>query len=435
VTDATLIPVWEWVVLGLLALHYSFLALFRAAQLELPRVKLGSVLREAGRTGGLLERWLPHEQRTLLLLAVQIAFQAILILVTLVVADMVEREFPMWSAPLRYGVAFAGTVIVLAFLVRFLIVRMIVHLVPEKAVRLGGQVAAGTALLLLPVLVPADRLIRRMSARMESRVEEKSEEFMEEEVHAFVSMGEEEGILEKEEGDLVRNVVDFGDTIVREIMTPRTDMVVLNFEARLGEVRKAFVAAKHSRIPVQRENADHIEGVLTIKDLLPFWGESSQTEVGHLIRPVMFVPETKKILDLLREMQRAQVPFAIVVDEYGGTAGLVTVEDIVEEIVGEIQDEHETAEADMVEESPGTWLVSGFADVDEIADLLGLDVIGTDVDTAGGLLASLLGRVPEVGESLEHEGVRMEVVSADERRVLKIRMTRVKARVPLEEKT
>ena len=333
---------------------------------------------------------------------------------------------------MRYGLAFAGTIAVLVLLVRFLLVRILVSLWPVRAIRAGGAVAAATALILKPVLAPLDQAIRRVSRRMEPRPDERTEEALEEEVKAFISMGEEEGILEKDEGDLVLNVVDFGDTIVREIMTPRTDMVVLNRSARLGEVREAFVAAKHSRIPVQRENADHIDGVFYIRDLLPIWGEASQTTVDHLIRPVLFVPETKKILDLLREMQRAQVPFAMVVDEYGGTAGLVTVEDIVEEIVGEIQDEHEIAEVDIVEERPGTWLVSGFADVDEVADLFGLDVNERDVDTVGGLLTSLMGRVPDVGESLEHEGVRMEVIAADRRRVLKIRMSRIREETPVE---
>jgi CBS domain containing-hemolysin-like protein len=419
--------------LALLVCHYFFLALFRSAQLDLPRLRLETVLREAGRSGGLLKRWASHADARLLVAGVQVALQAGLIMTTLVAADMVSRLLPQGAAPVRYGIAFAGTILVLVFLIRFLLVRVLVCLWPVAAIRAGGMVAATTALVLKPVLSPLDRAILTVSTGMEPGTEERTEETLEEEVKAFVSMGEEEGILEKDEGDLVLNVVDFGDTIVREIMTPRTDMVVLNRSARLGEVREAFVAAKHSRIPVQRENADHIDGVFYIKDLLPIWGEASQATVDHLIRPVLFVPETKRILDLLREMQRAQVPFAMVVDEYGGTAGLVTVEDIVEEIVGEIQDEHEVAEVDIVEESPGTWLVSGFADVDEVAELLELDVNGTDVDTVGGLLTSLMGRVPEVGERLEHDGVRMEVTEADRRRVLKIRISRVREETSVEE--
>ncbi|NIV33002.1 MAG: HlyC/CorC family transporter, partial [Anaerolineae bacterium] len=140
--------------------------------------------------------------------------------------------------------------------------------------------------------------MRGFSARAEAQGEERTDTEIEEEVHAFVSMGEEEGILEKEEGDLVRNVVDFGDTIAREIMTPRTDMVVVGRHATLSEARDVFIQAKHSRIPVQDESVDHIDGVLYIKDLLPVWHDQGDRRVAELIRPVMFVPETKRIFDL-----------------------------------------------------------------------------------------------------------------------------------------
>ncbi len=429
-----IVPAWEMAVLLALVGAYSLLALFRAAQHELPRLRLGSVLREAGRQGGLLERWVAGDHRILLMSGVQVAFQAILVLTTLLVADMINRALPGWGLAARLSLAFVGTVGVLVILIRLLVVRALVTSFPEATVRVGGHVAAAAAVTLLPLLVPLDRIIRALPSRMGAEPPERSEASLEEEVHAFVSMGEEEGILEKEEGDLVRNVVDFGDTIVREIMTPRTDMVVLDRSARLGEVRTAFIEAKHSRIPIQRRHVDHIEGALTIKDLLPIWSEPDDTPVEDLIRPVLFVPETKKVLDLLREMQQSKVPFAMVVDEYGGTAGLVTVEDIVEEIVGDIQDEHEHAEQEIVEESPGTWLVSGLTHVEEVEDFLGWERNGTDVDTVGGMVTALLGRVPEVGETLEHGGAHLEVLAADGRRVLKLRISRARSRAAVEGK-
>ncbi|MFQ5671361.1 MAG: hemolysin family protein [Acidobacteriota bacterium] len=430
-----MIPLWEMLSLVALTAVYFFLALFRAAQLELPRIRLGTVLREAGRPGNLLEHWTDQKRRAILTLGLQVAFQAILVLAGLLVAEMVKALVPEWRAPLRIAVAFLGTVLFLVIMVRFLVVRAIVNLVPESAVRIGGRVAALVAMLLLPLLAPLDRLLRHLLLKLGARSQEKTDSSMEEEIQAFVCMGEEEGILEKEEGDLVRNVVDFGDTIAREIMTPRTEMACLPPTARLAEVREAFIAAKHSRLPVIGDTVDEVVGVLTMKDLLPIWRESPETRVDHLVRPVMFVPETKKISDILREMQRAQVPFAVVVDEYGGTAGLVTVEDIVEEIVGEIQEEHEVAEEKILREASGSWLVSGGTPVDEVARVVGMDAVSADVDTIGGLVSTLMGRVPEVGEEIEHACVKMKIVGANGRRVLKVRLTPIHAPLPMKGKS
>ena len=409
----------------LLTVMYFLLAIYRAASLELPRLRMGSVMRQAGRDDFILERWASSPHGHLLPLGAQVSFQGTLVLITLLAADLTGRLLPDLNPLAGVGLAFLITFLALVIVVRIVLVRVLISLVPQAAVKAGARIAGLATFIMVPFLAPLDRLLNRWSTRSTNGEGELTESQMEEEVSAFVSMGEEEGILEKEEGDLVRNVVDFGETIVREIMTPRTEMVVVSRTARLGEVRQVFIDSMYTRLPVQGESIDNMAGQLNIKDLLPVWGESEDRPIDDLIRPAMFIPETKKIFDLLREMQQSQVPFALVVDEYGGTAGLVTMEDIVEEIFGEIQDEHDELRDDPAEESPGIWLVLGSTDIDKAAALVSLNVNGSDVETIGGLMTSILGRVPEAGECLDRDGVRLEVVAADHRKVLRLRMRRL----------
>ena len=418
---------WEGLALVVLVAVYFLLALFRTAHLELSRLRIDTVFEEAGLSARFLRRWSRRKEREHLLLGVQIAFQAILIFTALLSADLVNRLWPDLAAPLRLGLAFAGSGAVLILFVRMFLARLVVALSPRRAVAVGAPVASVTAIALLPVVLPLDRLMKSVSSRFQGMPARRTDDDIEQEVHAFVSMGEEEGILEADEGDLVRNVVDFGDTIVREIMRPRMEMVVLHRSALLEEVRERFISAKHSRIPVMGDSIDQIEGVLNLKDLLPIWSEPGTMSVRDHVRPVMFVPETKKVKDLLRDMQRARSQFAIVVDEYGGTAGLVTIEDLVEEIVGEIEDEHDHSEADLVEEEKGVWLVSGLADVHEVSRAVGFHVVAEDVDTVGGLITSILGRVPRTGENLDYDGIHLQIVDANERRIRRVRMKRAHA--------
>lgn len=408
---------------------YFLLALFRAVYLDMNRLRRDSVLRQVGRKDPFLERWADSKSGDLLPLGSQVAFQGTLILIVLLSADLAHRLLPFMDIPGRLALAFLAIFLVLVIMVRVLVVRVLVHLVPVAAVRAGARIASLASFTLIPLLMPLDRLMQRWPPRTESNGDERTDSELKEEVQAFVSMGEEEGILEKDEGELVRNVVDFGDTIVREIMTPRTEMIVVDRTARLGKVREVFVEAKHSRIPVQDESVDRIVGILSLKDLLPVWREEEDRRLDDLTRPGLFVPETKKIAELLRQMQRDKMPFAVVVDEYGGTAGLVTVEDIVEELVGEIQDEHEESREDLMEEGPGIWLVAGSLDLERAAALVGLEHEEAEVETIGGLVTSLLGRVPEAGETVLTEGIHMDIVEADGRRILKLRLRRQVTRV------
>ena len=246
--------------------------------------------------------------------------------------------------------------------------------------------------------------------------------------HAYLEAGEQEGLIEREDRRLIQSIVDFGDTEVRDVMTPRPDVVAVTVDATLAELRQVFLEQQYSRVPVYRETLDHVQGFVFIKDLIRLT-EASEAEqvVPRLLRPAYFVPETKRVSELLKEFQRQQVQSAVVVDEYGGTAGLVTIEDLLEEIVGEIRDEYDV-EAELVQdEGNGAFIFSGKVDIDELAERLGVAIPRDGFGTVGGYLLSHLGRVPAVGETFEVGGLRVQVLEAERRRVGRVRVARVAA--------
>jgi putative hemolysin len=228
-----------------------------------------------------------------------------------------------------------------------------------------------------------------------------------------------------DERRLLQSIVDFSDILVREVMTPRPDIVAIRSDATVADLRALFRDQQYSRVPVYHENLDNIAGFVVVKDLMLIdCSDMDARSVSSLLRPATFVPETKRVPDLLKEFQRKQVQSAIVVDEYGGTAGLVTIEDLLEEIVGEIRDEYDVETEPIIDEGNGSFVVSGKADVDEIADRLGVDIEREGFETVGGYLLSHLGRVPGVGETFDIDDLAIEVLEAERRRIHKVRVRR-----------
>ena len=226
--------------------------------------------------------------------------------------------------------------------------------------------------------------------------------------------------------ELLRNLADFRETMVREVMTPRPDIIAIDSDATIEQLTTLYREQQYSRVPVFKETLDNVHGFVFIKDLiqrLPTIGPSGS--IAPLVRPAHFVPETKRVPELLKEFQRKRHQIAIVVDEYGGTAGLVTVEDLLEEIVGEIRDEYDVEVERIVDEGNGKFLLSGSVHVDEMANLLKAQIDGHGFETVGGYLLSRLGRVPAVGEHLEVDGFDVEIVDTQQRRITRVRMSRL----------
>jgi CBS domain containing-hemolysin-like protein len=232
-----------------------------------------------------------------------------------------------------------------------------------------------------------------------------------------------------QEGDareLLRNLADFRETMVREVMTPRPDIIAIESEATIEQVQTLFREQQYSRIPVFKETLDNVSGFINVKDLLLLKpGTPVTASITPYVRPAHFVPESKRVPDLLKEFQRKRIQSAIVVDEYGGTAGLVTVEDLLEEIVGEIRDEYDVEIERIVDEGNGKFLFSGSVHVEEMANLLKVSIEGHGFETVGGFLLSRLGRVPAVGEHLEIDGLDVEIVETEQRRITRVRMSRL----------
>ncbi len=236
---------------------------------------------------------------------------------------------------------------------------------------------------------------------------------------------------EEEEQELIHSVFEFSDTIVREVMVPRPDMVVLQSDATLEEALETITTAGYSRIPIFEGDIDNIVGVLYAKDLLKRSTEDGSTKAASLGRAPMFVPEQKKLAELLREMQEQRVHMAIVIDEYGGTAGLVTIEDLVEEIVGEIVDEYDKEDPLVEPLANGALRVDAKLAIDEVNELLGVELPDDDWDTVGGLVYELTGRVPVPGETVRFASIEFQTERVTGRRIQKVVIRRVAA--PVEE--
>ena len=245
-----------------------------------------------------------------------------------------------------------------------------------------------------------------------------------EEAPVVAAPPETEAVQEGQARELLRNLADFRETMVREVMTPRPDIIAISGEATIDQLYALFREQQYSRVPVYKDTLDNVQGFVFIKDLIQRGPAATSGPITPLVRPAHFVPETNRVPDLLKDFQRRRVQIAIVVDEYGGTAGLVTVEDLLEEIVGEIRDEYDVEVERIVDEGHGRFLFSGSVHVEEMANLMKVEVEGDGFETVGGYLLARLGRVPAVGEHLEVDGLDVEIVDTQRRRITRVRMSR-----------
>lgn len=329
--------------------------------------------------------------------------------------------------------------IITGFVVAFVIVVLCRMVVP----RLIGQNAPEKVLLrLLPVFRPYFRVMSIIvapfailvgSMRREPMVvaridsDDDDDQTMSD-IQALIDVGEEEGILEEAEGQMIQSIVELSDTKVSEVMTPRPQIVAIPDTSSILDARDMMVAAKHSRLPVYSEELDNIEGVVYVRDMLASWREGrADAPVTNVMRPAYFVPSVKAVADLLEEMRKSAVQIAIVVDEYGALAGVITIEDLLEEIVGEIEDEDVvvTDDIDAATDASGAALVKGSTEIRKLELLFGTELETDDFTTVAGLVINELGRVPSQGERMEFRGLEFEVLESDGRRINLVRARRI----------
>ena len=303
------------------------------------------------------------------------------------------------------------------------VARLIASHNPRAAVRATAILVRPAYVIAYPIVRPMHNAFRRWAQAVSDDAEREDED-ADDEVEAFIEIGEREGILEAEEGDMVRGIMDLGQTRVREIMTPRTDLVAIQASATVAQAREVALEAGHSRFPVYGDTVDNVIGILHVRELLQAWAEGvSEAPVSRFVRPALFVPETRTVSELLAEM-RQRTHIALIVDEYGGLAGLVTIEDLLEEIVGDIRDEHDLEEAAVQPQADGSVVVNGLTHVEEIEDLFNLELTARDFDTVGGMATAAFGKVPSRGEVITAHGLRIEVLESDPRRVYRVRLAR-----------
>ncbi len=324
--------------------------------------------------------------------------------------------------------------IVVAIISLTLLVLFLCRLIPRAWAMRAPESAALTLArpieLLTLVLYPFVRVFRALTESLingAGRTEtSKDAADIEAELRLFIDAGEEEGYIEEDEREMIASICDFDATLVREIMVPRIDMVALEVGSSIEEALDVIVESGYSRIPIYEGAIESIIGILNAKDLLAHLREkdTSQSGVRELLRPAHFVPETNKVGEVLEELQDEHIQMAIVVDEYGGTAGLVTVEDALEEIVGEIEDEYDTAEpfCEMISEKEAVF--NARMDLDDVNRLMRTDLPTEDTDTLGGLIYSKLGGVPKVGDTVALDGVTITVLSLLGHRIKKVRVVR-----------
>src|SRR5688500_17044195 len=299
---------------------------------------------------------------------------------------------------------------------------LIVRQDPERALDLMLPVFHAMARAVRPLTLP---MIRVLGPRRE-REAGNGGNGAESETEAPPAEGEsaaDDAISDEEGRELLQSIVDFTETVAREVMTPRPDIVAVHVDTSLADLRALFREEQYSRMPVYRDSLDNILGIVFVKDLVALPPDAAPP-MTTLMRTAHFVPESKRVSELLKEMQRRQLQMAIVVDEYGGTAGLVTLEDLLEEIVGEIRDEYDVESETVTDEGNGVFTFSGKVSVDEVMDRLGVEIEREGFETLGGYLLSHLGRMPYVGETLEIDDLAVEVLEVERRRITKVRIRR-----------
>ena len=361
------------------------------------------------------------DNRIEVLTSIHIVIQLLMVLGAVLLVGAVQR-FPIpYSAAVVSAVVLTMLVIIIF---RHLIPRIITHRNPEAFLIHLFPVLQAVHLTLDPVSRLLVSGMKYFHQAEEGAEPEKEEEASEEEIQAFIDVGQEEGILEQDEGEMIQSIVQFGDKVAREVMTPRTQIVGVEINSTVEKLLQLVIAKRHAQIPVYREDLDNIEGIIHERDLLRVWQRGDKLEnFRSLIKPAYFVPETKPLDGLLQEMRQKSNQMVIVIDEYGGVSGLITMEDLIEEIVGEIYDESEVDREKIIEESDGTFVVSGMLELGVLEDKMGVPLVAdTDCTTVAGAVIELFGRVPAAGEKIEHGGVEIQVLEADRRRVRRLRI-------------
>lgn len=430
----------EFILLAILIALNAFFAASEIAIVSLPRLRVKQLMEQGDKTAALVFRLSDDSSR--LLATVQVGVTLMGFFASASAAINLSDGLAKWieTLPLPGIEASArGLAVIIITMPLTLVTLVLGELVPKSIAlahseRIAMLVARPIDLLaraagpIVRFLVWATNVIARPFG---GRPRRGMPVITEEEIKTLVDAGQEGGVLEEGEKEMIYSVFEIGETLAREVMIPRIDMIAVEAETPLLEAADVAIRYGHSRIPVYQETVDRIVGILYAKDLLKVLRQqgragSDSVRLTSLCRPAYFVPETKKVDELLKELQQRRVHMAVVIDEYGGTAGLATIEDILEEIVGDIRDEYDESEEPMVKElNRDEYEVDSRILIDDVNELLGINLSNEESDTLGGFIYSRLGKVPSPGDAIEVEGLRLQVLDVQDRRIGKIDIRRI----------
>ena len=361
------------------------------------------------------------ENRERVLLPLGFCTQTTALAVIVLITHLCLRLWPDYGIVAAFGVNILITV-----LFRQLLPILLTQAEPESKLVLLLAAFRPIHRITWPVVAPLDRAlrIRRRQLEMENGGgDSQDDEATEEEIQAYLQVGEDEGILEETDSKRIQSVVEFGNTLVREVMTPRTEIVACDEKTTLSQLRDLMVNRRHSRIPVYRGDIDHIVGIVYIRRVMAQYMKGNEDDpITGIIWPVFSVPETKPVARLLEELQERGDYAAIVIDEFGGVAGLVTIEDLVEEIVGEIWDEDDARVRQVTKEGDDVFFVCGSAEISSVEGLGELVTDDMNCSTVAGLVLAHIGRIPTTGEVFELEGVKFQILDADQKKIHRLRV-------------
>lgn len=415
--------------LGLMVLN-GFLAMARSALINVRKARLRQLVEEGVGSARSAERLAEDAHRLLATTQLGMMLTSFFggAVVAVVSAPPLADLLTPWLGKASYPISFVVVVFAAA-----LVMLILAELVPETiAVQHSERLALLLARPLTVIAFIATPIVRTMvwisngiSRLLGAEASGQLLLVTEEEIRTLIDAGEEEGIIEEDEAEMIYSIFELGDTLAREVMVPRIDVVAVDVQTSMLEALDVIMEAGHSRIPVYMETIDNVLGLLYAKDLLPYLRDGrTDVPLDHILREAYFIPETKRASDLLTELQQRRVHIAIVVDEYGGMAGLVTIEDLLEEIVGEIQDEYDTEEPFVEFVDDNEYVFDARLDLDDLNRLMDVELPTEDSDTLGGFIYSELGRVPAVGSQVTYGDLVFRVESVSGRRIKKVRVQR-----------
>ncbi|NOY52137.1 MAG: HlyC/CorC family transporter [Deltaproteobacteria bacterium] len=411
-------PLYYLLLIGVLLLLSAFFSGSETALMSFRKMRLKHLVREGNKKAALVEQLLKDTDRLLgtLLVGNNLVNVAASVLTGALTAQVLEPRFGKETA------LFSATVIMTFLLLIF------AEITPKTyAAHHSERVSFGAARpirFLEWLLAPLVSLVTRISKFLLHaifRSQPMKVRISPEEIRSIIAYGAEEGVLAKEKGEMLHGIFDISKTIVREVMVPRPDIIAIDIEESIGEILQKVVQYGHSRYPVYQDQIDKIIGFLFVKDLLPFWSKPEALQLHTILRPPSFVPETKRVDQLIEEFRKEKRQISIVADEYGSVAGLVSMEDLLEEITGEIQDEYDLEQSKFERLSNGSWLLDGSLPLDEVYEITNIKLPEGEYETIAGFLLDIFGKIPREGEEISYREYLISAYKMSRHRIVKIK--------------